>query len=83
VKIIHARGSDAGVPNGAGVAFVERLMPNKTDTVPYLDHAREGEEMGGWARVVMVQPRTWGGEEGGISEWMVCLIWVESDIVEN
>jgi primary-amine oxidase len=70
VKVVQAKGHDIGVPKDAGIAFVERLMPNKTDTVPYLE--KKGlKEVDGWARVVMVQPHSWGGKQGGVSEWMV------------
>lgn len=70
VELVNARGEDAGIVSGAKISFVERLMPNKTDTVPYLD-TKGVKHVDDWARVVTVHLASWGSECGGISEWMV------------
>lgn len=49
--------------------MVERLMPNKTNVLPFLSDSKVN--VGSWARVVMLQNRNWGANDSGISEWMV------------
>ncbi|KAF2668453.1 amine oxidase catalytic domain-containing protein [Microthyrium microscopicum] len=71
VDFVKGGNRAAGVPKTAGVVFVERLMPNKTDVLPFLADAVEQSEVGSYARVVMLQNKEWGKDLGGISEWMV------------
>jgi hypothetical protein len=49
-----------------GSAYVERLMPNKSDALPFLDGTSKSVEK--WARVVVNDQDV---EKAGISEWMV------------
>ena len=52
--------------------FVERLMPNKSSVLPFLQDNEPSVNT--WARVVMTKRNVWGGKDGGISEWMVSLV---------
>jgi hypothetical protein len=54
--------------------FVERLMPNKSLVLEFLD--KNDLIIDTWARVVVTGTKAWGGKDGGISEWMVSQIFV-------
>jgi hypothetical protein len=56
------------VTNSIRSVFMERLMPNKTDALSYLNY---GVGIDRWARVIVYQREEWGGSKGAISEWMV------------
>lgn len=49
-----------------GSAYVERLIPNKTDALHFLEGKSNSVER--WARVVVTHQEV---EKPGISEWMV------------
>jgi hypothetical protein len=52
--------------------FLERLMPNKSAVLPFLEFGDLSVDT--WVRVVVAQKTEWGSKDGGISEWMVWLL---------